>query len=247
MTAAIVIPARLRSTRLARKVLAPLGGRTLLEHAHEVALRAACGPVLVLTDAEEVAEEVRSFGGDVLLTDPGHESGTARIASVIEALEADIVVNLQADAPLTDPAVLSEAAIQAERTGAPVTLPVCRLTRDEDVNDPSVVKVVRAPGGRVLYCSRSAVPFVRDARGSWCSSFPMWSHVGVYAYTRAFLRAYPHLPSSALEDAERLEQLRWLEAGVHLHSFEVEPQGPSVDTAEDLERVREALLARVAP
>src|SRR5439155_20336758 len=103
-TATVVIPARLESSRLRRKVLADVAGATLLKRTHDVAVRAGCGPVLVLTDADEVAEEVRSFGGQVMLTDPELESGTARVAAVVHELDTPTVVNLQGDAPLTDPA-----------------------------------------------------------------------------------------------------------------------------------------------
>jgi 3-deoxy-manno-octulosonate cytidylyltransferase (CMP-KDO synthetase) len=243
-TATVVIPARLASKRLARKPLVEIAGQTMVAHAHDVAVRAGCGPVLVLTDSEEVADEVRSFGGDVMMTGDHHESGTARIASIGELLSTPIVVNLQADAPLIDPDVVSEAAEQAASSRAPVTMPVYRLTREEDVRDPGVVKVVRAADGRALYCSRSPIPHVRDGGGPWVGRANFWAHAGLYAYTGDFLRAFRELPMSSLEDAERLEQLRWLEAGLRIQTFEVAPQPPSVDTPADLERVRDLFLAR---
>jgi 3-deoxy-D-manno-octulosonate cytidylyltransferase len=242
MSVVVAIPARLRSTRLPDKVLARVGDRTMVEHAHDVAVRADCGRVLVLTDSDEVAHVVRGFGGEVLMTDPDLESGTARIASVIDQIDAEIVVNLQADSPLLEPCVIAQAASQSEWTGAAVTLPVYPLESDADVLDPAVVKVVRAADGRVLYCSRSPIPYVRDTNGTLVGQAAFWGHAGVYAYRADFLRAFPTLAPSSLEDAERLEQLRWLEAGVRLHSFVVPPQPPSVDTPADLERVR-ALLA----
>jgi 3-deoxy-D-manno-octulosonate cytidylyltransferase len=245
--AMVVIPARLSSSRLPRKVLADVDGRPLVGHTYEVAVRAACGPVLVLTDNEEVASAVRAFGGEVMLTDPALESGTARIASVADRLTGDVVVNLQGDAPLTDPAVVAAAAREAAASAAEVTMPVYRLTDADDVHDPNVVKVVRGHDGRVLYCSRSAVPHVRDAPShAWPERAGFWGHVGMYAYRREFLQGFAAIPPSPLEDAERLEQLRWLEAGVSLHSFEVPPQGPSVDTHAQLERVR-ALLSGSSP
>lgn len=247
MTTAVAIPARLRSSRLERKVLADLGGRTMLQRTHEVAVSAACGPVVVLTDDHEVAATVRGFGGEALLTRYDHESGTARIAEVAEALDADVVVNLQGDAPFTDPAVVARCACEAAAAGAPVTMPVHRLQREEDVHDPSVVKVLRAHDGRVLACSRSPVPHVRDARGPWIDDATFFGHPGLYAYTRGFLRTFADLPPSPLEAAERLEQLRWLEAGVRIHSFEVEPQGPSIDTPADLARARDELLVEAVP
>jgi 3-deoxy-manno-octulosonate cytidylyltransferase (CMP-KDO synthetase) len=134
--------------------------------------------------------------------------------------------------------VVLECAQEAARSGAPVTMPVYRMTRERDVHDPSVVKVVREHSGRTLYCSRSPVPHIREPRESWSDATTFWGHVGMYAYTREFLASFGVLPPSPLEDSERLEQLRWLQAGLHLHSFEVEPQGPSIDTYEDLDEAR---------
>ena len=143
-----------------------------------------------------------------------------------------MVVNLQADSPLVDRAVIAAAADHVRATRAPVAMPVYPLADGADVHDPSVVKVVRTGSGRVLYCSRSAVPHPRDSFGEF------WGHVGIYAYERGFLEAFAALPPSQLEQMEKLEQLRWLEAGIRVESFEVRPQGPSVDTPADLERVR---------
>ena len=243
--ATIVIPARLESTRLARKVLLEVCGRTLVRRTHDLAVAADCGQVVVLTDADEVAAEVRSFGGEVWLTNPEIASGTERAAAVADRLETPVVVNLQADAPLTDPAVVAQAAAEALEAAAPVAMPVYRLERAVDVHDPSVVKVVRAAGGRVLYCSRSAVPHVGGREpADWPAAAVFWGHVGLYAYTLDFLRGFDKIPPSALEDAERLEQLRWLDAGVAIHAFEVAPQGPSVDTEAQLAEVRALVAAR---
>lgn len=243
--AVIAIPARLRSSRLPRKMLIDIGGQSLLQRTHEVAVAAGCGPVVVLTDDPEVAAEAEGFGADVLMTDPALESGTARIAAVAAQLGDGVVVNLQGDAPLTDPAVIAGTAAEALRSGAPVTMPVYRIEREADVHDPAVVKVARAHDGRTLYCSRSPVPHLRDAHeGGWAATGTLWGHPGIYAYSRGFLDRFETLPASPLEDAERLEQLRWLEAGLRIQTFEVPPQGPSVDTPADLERVRELFLAR---
>jgi 3-deoxy-manno-octulosonate cytidylyltransferase (CMP-KDO synthetase) len=243
VTAVVAIPARLRSSRLPRKVLSDIGGRSMLERTHEIACAARCGRVVVLADAAEVMAEARSFGAAAIMTDPGLESGTARIASVVERLDADIVVNLQADAPFLDPTVVARSVREAERSAAPVAIPVAPIGSTRELLDPSVVKVIRARDGQALYFSRSPVPFVRDAAPSqWHRVAPFWAHVGLYAYHRGFLERFGTLPPSRLELAERLEQLRWLEAGVRLHTFEVEPQPRSVDTPADLEHAR----ARIA-
>jgi 3-deoxy-manno-octulosonate cytidylyltransferase (CMP-KDO synthetase) len=247
MSAVVAIPARLRSTRLARKVLCDIGGRSMLERTHQVAVDAGCGPVIVLTDAAEVAAEARRFGATVLRTDERLDSGTARIASVADRLHGDVLVNLQADAPLTDPGVVSRAAEECARNAALVTMPVHRIERAEELHDPGVVKVVRARDGRALFCSRSAIPHLRGVDpGDWADTGEYWAHVGLYAYRREFLAAFDALPPSGLERAERLEQLRWLDAGLPIHTFEVEPQGPSVDTPDDLERVRAMVATEVA-
>jgi 3-deoxy-manno-octulosonate cytidylyltransferase (CMP-KDO synthetase) len=248
MSVTVCIPARLRSTRLERKLLADVGGRPLLERTHAAATRAECGEVLVLVDSEELRAVVEGFGGTAVMTDPEAESGTARIASVADEIGTDVVVNLQGDAPLTDPAVIAEAGRVAARTEAEVTMPVYSLTDPEAVHDPSVVKVVRAADGRTLYCSRSAVPHVRGhPSAEWPAAARFWGHIGLYAYKREFLLRFGELPAGGLEEAERLEQLRWLEAGVELHTFEAGSQGPSVDTQAQLEEVREIFASRESP
>lgn len=245
MSSVVAIPARLRSSRLPDKLLLDVSGRTLLERTHEVAVAADAGPVVVATDSEQIAERVRAFGGACVMTSEDLDSGTARIASVADRFDSDVVVNLQGDAPLTDPSVVAAAAASAQDSGASVTMAVYPLTRAEDVADPNTVKVVRERGGRVLYCSRAAIPHLRDdPLGAALDRPPYWGHSGIYAYSRGFLAGFADIPRSALEEAERLEQLRWLEAGVHVHSFEVMAQGPSVDTAADLQRVRIAFAER---
>ncbi len=213
----------------------------MLRRTYEVALAAECGPVMVLTDSEEVLAEVESFGGDARMTDPDLPSGTARIASVVDDLTTDVVINLQGDAPLADPEVIARSAREAAQTGAPVTIAVYRITRPGDVHDDAVTKILRGHDGRVLYCSRSPVPHVREvAPEDWASTVNFWAPVGLYAYQRDFLRTFPALPESELARVERLEQLQWLEAGVRIHSFESDPMpGPSVNTLDQLERVRE--------
>ncbi len=244
MSVTVCIPARLESTRLERKLLADVCGKTLLERTHETALGADIGEVLVLVDSEELRAVVAEFGGSVLMTDPAAESGTARIASVAAEIESDVIVNLQGDAPLTDPAVIAEAGRLAETSEAQVTMPVYQLTEAEAVHDPSVVKVIRDADGRTLYCSRSAVPHVRERPlDQWPGAARFWGHIGLYAYKRDFLLGFGELPDGELEQAERLEQLRWLEAGIELQTFEAASQGPSVDTVAQLERVRDIFAA----
>jgi len=239
VSAVVAIPARLQSSRLPEKLLLDVAGRPLIQRTHDVAVAAEAGPVVVLTDSNEIAEAVHGFGGEAVMTAGDLESGTARIASVAGRFATDVVVNLQGDAPLTDPGVVAAAARSAEDTGAPVTMAVYPLSRAADVADPNTVKVIRGHDGRVLYCSRAAVPYVRDEPVTGTLDSPLhWGHSGIYAYSRVFLDEFADISASQLEEAERLEQLRWLEAGIEVRWFEVEAQGPSVDTAADLQRVR---------
>ncbi len=245
MKSTVAIPARLRSSRLPDKLMLDVSGKSLIERTHEVAVAADCGPVVVLTDSEQIAAEVRQFGGQAVMTAGALDSGTARIASVADQFDTDVVVNLQGDAPLTDPSVVAAAAESAMRSGAAVTMAVYPLDRAADVADPNTVKVIRERGGRVLYCSRAPVPYVRDEALTGALDSPLhWGHSGIYAYSRGFLAGFTDISRSQLEEAERLEQLRWLEAGIEVRWFEVEAQGPSVDTAADLQRVRIAFAER---
>ncbi|HYI38530.1 MAG TPA: 3-deoxy-manno-octulosonate cytidylyltransferase [Thermoleophilaceae bacterium] len=245
MSAVVAIPARLQSSRLPRKLLLDVAGRPLIQRTHDVAVAADAGPVVVLTDSREIADRVEGFGGEAVMTAGDLDSGTARIASVAERFDTDVVVNLQGDAPLTDPEVVAAAARSAQDSGAPVTMAVYPLGRAADVADPNTVKVVRARNGRVVYCSRAPIPYIRDEPVPRALDSPLhWGHSGIYAYSRGFLDEFADISASQLEEAERLEQLRWLEAGIEVRWFEVEAQGPSVDTAADLQRVRVAFAER---
>jgi 3-deoxy-D-manno-octulosonate cytidylyltransferase len=216
----------------------------MVQRVYEAGAGAGAERVVVLTDSEEVAEATRAFGGDVMMTSPDCVSGTARVASIANRVDTDLLINLQGDAPLTDASVLEQMIEEADRSGAPVTIPVYALESEEDVDDPNVVKVVRTHDGRVLYCSRSPIPYVRDDPRPWIEQARYWGHPGLYAFTREFMLELPKLPPSPLDDAEKLEQLQWLEDGYHMHSFEVPKQGITVDTQEELERVRREFAAR---
>jgi 3-deoxy-manno-octulosonate cytidylyltransferase (CMP-KDO synthetase) len=243
VSATIAIPARLKSSRLPRKVLADIEGKSMIQRVYEAGAAADAGRVLVLTDSDEVAEDVEGFGGDVMMTSPDCVSGTARVASIADKVDTDLLVNLQGDAPLTDPSVVAQMVEEAGRSGAPVTIPVYRLEGEDSVHDPNVVKVVRTLDGRVLYCSRSPIPYVRDGTGPWIDRALFWGHPGLYSFTREFMLNMPNLPPSPLDQAENLEQLQFLECGEFMHSFEVPKQGLTVDTTEDLEYVRQVVLS----
>jgi 3-deoxy-manno-octulosonate cytidylyltransferase (CMP-KDO synthetase) len=240
-----VIPARYGSTRLPAKPLADIGGKTMVQHVYEIAERAKLlDSVVVATDDERVASVVRGFGGRAAVTNPAHASGTDRAAEVAASSDADIIVNVQGDEPLLDPEMIDECirglqdALLEDRAVGLSTI-VKRVNRDGH-NDSNAVKVVRDIRGRALYFSRSLIPYPRHR----AEVFEVLEHIGLYAYTKDCLMRLAQLPRARLEQIEGLEQLRALENGIAIQTVETKCQGQlvSVDTPEDLERVR-AILA----
>jgi len=248
-----IIPARFASTRLPGKPLADIHGKTLVERVWERA-RAARRPsrLVVATDDERIASVVRGFGGEALLTSPDHPTGTDRLAEAARLLGARIVVNVQGDEPMLDPAGV-DAAVDAlcEDATADLSTLAVPLASAAEMLSSSVVKVVADGRGHALYFSRAPIPHVR--RGA--SSDPAASaeaavarglarkHLGLYAYRREALLRFASLPPSPLEEAEGLEQLRALHHGLRIRVVAVEGDGGiAVDTPEDLERVRALLV-----
>jgi 3-deoxy-manno-octulosonate cytidylyltransferase (CMP-KDO synthetase) len=239
MKAVAIIPARLESTRLPRKVLREIAGKTMLAHVYE-AVRQAAGlaEVLVATDSEEVAALAHERGWSVRMTSSAHRSGTERVHEVAGSMAADVYVNVQGDEPLARPehiaallAPFADAAVQVATLKTPCP--------PADVQNPHAVKVVADLSGRALYFSRAAIPHDRDAAGT----VRYFKHLGFYAYRKAALDRFAALPESSLECSERLEQLRFLENGIPIHVAETPYDTIGVDTEDDLQRV-EALLRR---
>lgn len=252
----IAVPARLASSRLPGKVLAPIAGRPMLRHVLERCRLARGGPpVVVCTDSDQIAAAVQGWDFPVLMTPAHCSSGSERLATVTAALlalaggagpERTLVINVQADQPLLDPAIL-EAMVErfaAAAGGRRVLTPVYRLG-PEQLHDPAVVKVLRAGDGRALTFSRSALPHVRDVDPlHWHQHATYWGHVGIYGYRGDVLASWDALPPSPLEALEKLEQLRLLEAGVPIHTFAVAGDCLSVDTPDQLELARARLAGR---
>ncbi len=236
-----VIPARWGSSRLPGKPLAPIGGRPMIEHVYRRALRARrLSSVVVATDDERVREAVLSFGGEVAMTRGDHRSGTDRIGELLDGLGAAGVVNIQGDEPLIDPALIDElaGALVAElRLASPRSAGVITAAAPlgGDAGAPSVVKVACDREGYALYFSRAAIPH----GGPWLH------HVGIYAYSARALRRFISRSPGPLERAERLEQLRFLEYGDRIRVIPVDCAPASVDTPEDLARVRALYLQHI--
>ena len=197
--------------------------------------------VIVATDDLRIATAVIGFGGEVKLTRGNHPSGTDRLAEVAAQLDCDIVVNVQGDLPLVDPAAIDEAVAPfAADPHVLISTLYRRITDAEDLRNPNIVKVAIDRGGFALYFSRAPIPYIRDPRGGWP---PLYRHIGLYAYRRSALMVVAALEPTPLERAEGLEQLRALEHGIRIKAVETRYESVEVDTPEDLEHVRRLMGA----
>lgn len=236
MTAIAVIPARYASTRFPAKPLARETGKFLIQHVCErVAQARLIARTIVATDDERIADAVRSFGGQAVMTRPDHPSGTDRVAEVAAALECDIVVNIQGDEPELEPAAIDHLiTLLADAPACSIATLACPFSKvpGSDPADPAAVKVVLDRRGHALYFSRSLIPHHRDARPSAPGAEPLL-HLGIYAYRRDFLLALAALPPTPLELTERLEQLRVLEHGHAMAVGLVDRAAVGIDTPQD--------------
>lgn len=254
--AVIIIPARYASTRLPGKPLLEAGGKPLIRHTYEKAAASCARRVIVATDDPRIADTVTGFGGEVAMTSPDHQSGTTRVAEAAAGIEADVIVNMQGDEPETDPADLDalialHAAAMHESRPAFVSTLVCPFAAQPasgpgSPEDPACVKAVlgheNAAGGRdALYFSRALAPYPRDDAGRVVDPRQWLLHIGIYAFSGETLQAYDRLPAGRLEQVEKLEQLRILEAGERIAAAIVPAAAPGIDTPADLEAFRARL------
>jgi len=246
-TAVAVIPARYASTRLPGKPLIDLGGLPMIVRVAEQARRTpGISDVVVATDDTRVRDAVEAHGGVAVMTREDHRSGTDRLAEVAAALTCDVIVNVQGDEPLIDPAMIAAALAPFADPAVEMTTLCRRLTDVEEFLNPNVVKAVVGQDGFALYFSRAPVPFDRMAPagpdGHTAVPLRAFKHIGLYAYRRATVLRLAALPPTALEETEMLEQLRALEHGIRIKVVQTELDSIGVDTDADVARVR-ALLA----
>ncbi len=248
----VIIPARLASTRLPNKPLADLGGKPMVVRVAERAALSGAERIIVATDHDDIAAACIAHGVEVCMTRADHPSGTDRIAEVARALGLApdaVVVNLQGDEPLIDPALLAATAACIS-DAVPMATCAHPIEDAADAFNPNVVKVVLDKQGRALYFSRATIPWHRDAfsadRDALPAGYVPLRHIGLYAYSNRFLQVYPGLEASPLEDIEALEQLRVLWHGYPI-AVHVTASAPAagVDTPDDLARVR-AVFAGLA-
>lgn len=238
-----LIPARLGSTRLARKVLADIYGKPLIWHVWQRVKQAhRLDAVFIATDSPEVEQIALSWGAQVIMTSPTCQSGTERIASVVDQIQGDLILNVQGDEPLVSPVMLDALVERWQVEPSDLITPVFAIHEIEELHNPNIVKVARTASGRALYFSRSPIPYLRDVPpDNWLTANRFWGHIGVYGYRRDVLAQFNQLPASALEKSESLEQLRFLDAGYTIQTVETDYRPVAVDVADDLEKVR-ALL-----
>jgi len=233
----ICIPARYGSTRFPGKSLAILAGKPIIQWVYERAKKAKADDVIIATDNEKIAETVKGFGGKSIMTSPDHISGTDRIWEAVEKVDCDIVINVQGDEPLIDIATI-DRLIDALLNNSEIEMGTVAVKSDRDTigKDPNAVKVVLTSNNYAIYFSRSEVPYDRNKTGN----YPIYLHMGIYAFRRDILKRFVELEPSPLEKCESLEQLRALDNGIKIYAIiSEEKNGFGIDTPEDLARAEE--------
>jgi 3-deoxy-manno-octulosonate cytidylyltransferase (CMP-KDO synthetase) len=246
MKTAIVIPARYASSRLPAKPLLRETGKYLIQHVYERACESKADTVIVATDDTRILDAVRGFGGNVVMTRADHPSGTDRVAEVAAQLDADVIVNVQGDEPMIEPATLDLLAdLLRKDAAAPMATLATPIRTAELWRDPNCVKVVCDKQGRALYFSRSPIPFVRDGEPDFATG-RFLQHLGLYAYRRPFLLKLATLPPEPLELTEKLEQLRVLALGHAIQVGVVPHAHRGVDTPADYQRFVEMYRQQIS-
>ena len=251
MSFTVIIPARYASSRLPRKPLADIAGKPMIQHVWEKAQQAGANRVIIATDHEEIEQVAKTFGAEVCMTSTKHNSGTERLAEVIEKMaitDDEIIVNVQGDEPLIPPVIIQQVAQNLAENQVNMATLAVKLETKEELFNPNCVKVVTDQKGMALYFSRAAIPFARDhfadCNDAFVASQSYLRHIGIYAYRAKFVNQYIRWQPTVLEKLESLEQLRALWYGEKIH-VELAKEAPQVgvDTLEDLERVRAILTA----
>ena len=241
-----IIPARYGSTRFPGKPLVMIGGKTMIHRTYDRVAESSLDAVVVATDDQRIWDEVQGFGGRVVMTRTDHRSGTDRCREALDLVggDYDAVVNIQGDEPFIDPRQIDQLAALIRRDDTVLATLAQPIRDTESLNNPNVVKVVFNDQGEALYFSRHSIPYVRGAEtGQWLQTTSFYRHIGIYAYKADTLRVIAALPQGRLEQAESLEQLRWLEHGLAIRVAVTHYDSPvSIDTPQDLLSIPHELL-----
>lgn len=235
-----IIPARYASSRFPGKPLIDIEGKTMIQRVYEQVKKSTkLNEVVVATDDQRIADNVLSFGGQVAMTAPHHQSGTDRCAEVITQMPGyDIAINIQGDEPFINPAQIDLLATCFEAPDTQIATLVMEITLEEELFNVNIPKVVRNSKGEAIYFSRQTIPFLRGVeKEQWLQKQIFYKHIGIYAYQVDTLKALTQLPISILEEAEALEQLRWLENGYTIQTAVTTHETVAVDTREDLDKI----------
>ncbi|OOG18918.1 3-deoxy-D-manno-octulosonate cytidylyltransferase [Sphingobacterium sp. CZ-UAM] len=235
-----IIPARYASSRFPGKPLIDIEGKTMIRRVYEQVKKSKkLTEVIVATDDERIAAEVLSFGGNVLMTSDTHQSGTDRCAEVIaNNREYDVVINIQGDEPFINPEQIDLLASCFENPRTKIATLVKEIQTAEELFNQNIPKVVRNTSGEAIYFSRQTIPFLRGVdQAQWLTKQTFYKHIGIYAYQAETLRSLTKLPVSSLEEAEALEQLRWIENGYAIQTAVTSHETVAVDTKEDLDKI----------
>ncbi|WP_238527991.1 3-deoxy-manno-octulosonate cytidylyltransferase [Aquimarina agarivorans] len=235
----IVIPARLKSSRLANKLLLDLGGKSIIQRVYEQCLKAKnIDAIYIAVDENELKEHCSLFCNNVIMTDTNHQSGTDRIAEAISNIDCDAVINVQGDEPFIDPNLIETIAncLDSEE----MVSAKCKLEKLDDIKNPNNVKVITDCNSKAIYFSRAAIPFNRD--GVDVEKIDYFKHLGIYGYSKKFLIKYAQMKPTRLEITEKLEQLRVIENGFSIHMVQTTHNAIGIDTLEDYNEAQQHFL-----
>ena len=237
-----IIPARYASTRFPGKPLALIKGKPMIQRVYEQALKSKLDAVVIATDDVRIADAVMDFGGQYVMTSPNHRSGTDRCCEALDLLKTkyDAVVNIQGDEPFIDPKQIDLLVDLIVRDDTPLASLAKRIDDADELFSPNAVKVVVNQEGNAMYFSRNPIPFMRNVdRDEWLAKGRFYKHIGIYAYKADVLHQVAHMEPSSLEQAESLEQLRWLENGLAIRMALSDAENISIDTPDDLHRAEQ--------
>lgn len=236
-----IIPSRYASTRLPGKPLIIIKGKSMIRRVYEqVAKSQKLSKLVVATDDERIFNHVKGFGGEVLMTDAAHTNGTSRCNEIISLLEKkgesfDVAVNIQGDEPYINPMQIDNIVALFENNKVQIGTLAKKISSGDELFDPNVVKVVLNNENKALYFSRHAIPMLRGIDNvNWLENFVFFKHIGIYGYKTSILKAIVSMPEGKLEQAEKLEQLRWIENGIPVSVDITDYESVAIDTADDL-------------
>ncbi len=235
-----VIPARYDSSRFPGKPLVDIGGKSMIQRVYEQCSKStSISKLIVATDDQRIADHVKLFGGNITLTSINHQSGTDRCAEVANNYpEFDILINIQGDEPMINPDQIDLLCKCFENPNASIATLVKKISSNEELFNENTPKVILNKNNEAILFSRTAIPFIRGkAKENWIEQYTFYKHIGIYGFKTETLKKLNNLPVSALESAEALEQLRWIENGYRIHTAITDKESQAIDTPQDLEKL----------